>query len=67
MSRIYYNYYYLTDLFAIDLHSSLAYFMMTHHLPVVARQLPTHAQSYIQEQHTHIYTVIRKKILSCAK
>ena len=48
--RVYPNKCYVTDLLVVDLRSSLAYFMMTHPLPVagklpiktlVARQLPT--------------------------
>ena len=53
--RMHPNYYQITMLLVVDLCSSLAYFMMTHPLPIaaklpiktlVARQLPTNACRY---------------------
>ena len=56
------------DLLVVDLRSSLAYFMMTHPLPIagklpikslVARQLPTHTSAYTNTHtraHTNVHT-----------
>ena len=57
----------VTDLFVVDLRSSLAYFMMTHPLLIagkllietlVVRQLPTHT-------HTHTHTCTFNREHSC--
>ena len=54
----------VTDLLVVDLRSSLAYFMMTHPLPIadklpiktsVARQLPTYTHT-CTHTHTHTHT-----------
>ena len=54
-SQMHYNYCQITILLVVDLYSSLAYFVMTHYLPVagklhiktvVAKQLPTKYYEY---------------------
>ena len=69
----------VVDLLVVDLRSSLAYFMMTHPLPIagkspieslLARQLPTHTSAHTntharthKRTHTHTYTRTRTHTL----
>ena len=69
--RMHPNYYQITILLIVDLCSSLAYFMMTHSLPIacklpiktlVARQLPTNTHNNIILYIVHVTTRIHSHI-----
>ena len=72
--RVHPNECHVTDLLVVDLHSSLAYFMMTYPLPIagklpiktlVARQLPTHTHTHTHTL-SHTNTHINSDVHRCA-